>query len=95
MRWSMAVALSRFGTFGPLHGIHSSSTDAFPNTATLTFYKQKYASPYLTFAPVEAAPSTEPASPLHAPMVSRSTSGLEAPAGTDARPNPTPTGCTC
>ncbi len=53
MRWSMAVALSRFGTFGPLKGIHSSSTDIYPNTATLTFYKQQYSSPYLTFTPVE------------------------------------------
>jgi hypothetical protein len=53
MRWSMAVALSRFGTFGPLTGIHSSSTDVDPNTATLTFYKQQYTSPYLTFTPVE------------------------------------------
>jgi hypothetical protein len=53
MRWPMAVALSRFGTFGPLTGIHSSSTDAYPNTPTLTFYKQKYTSPYLTFTPVE------------------------------------------
>jgi hypothetical protein len=53
MRWSMAVALSRFGTFGPLKGIHSSSHDIYPNTATLTFYKQKYTSPYLTFTPVE------------------------------------------
>jgi Domain of unknown function (DUF929) len=53
MRWSMAVALSRFGTFGTLKGIHSSSTDTDPNTATLTFYKQKYTSPYLTFTPVE------------------------------------------
>ena len=32
MRWSMAVALSRFGTFTPLHGIHSSSTDVDPST---------------------------------------------------------------
>lgn len=54
MRWPMAVALSRFGTFGPLTGIHSSSTDVFPNTPTLTFYKQQYSSPYLTFTPVEA-----------------------------------------
>jgi thiol-disulfide isomerase/thioredoxin len=53
MRWSMAVALSRFGTFGPLKGIHSSATDQFPNTPTLTFYKQQYSSPYLTFTPVE------------------------------------------
>jgi len=54
MRWSMAVALSRFGTFTtPLHGIHSSSSDVNPNTPTLTFYKSSYTSPYLTFTPVE------------------------------------------
>jgi hypothetical protein len=52
-RWSMAVALSRFGTLSPLHGIHSSSTDTDPNTATLTFYKTTYNSNYLTFTPVE------------------------------------------
>jgi Domain of unknown function (DUF929) len=53
MRWSMAVALSRFGTLTPLHGIHSSSTDVNPNTATLTFYKTGYHSKYLSFTPVE------------------------------------------
>ena len=54
MRWSMAEALSRFGTLStPLKGIHSSSTDTDPNTATLTFYKSSYSSPYLTFTPVE------------------------------------------
>jgi len=52
-RWSMAVALSRFGTLSPLHGIHSSSTDTDPNTATLTFYKTTYNSNYLNFTPVE------------------------------------------
>lgn len=54
MRWPMAVALSRFGTFTtPLRGIHSSPTDAYPSTATLTFYQTGYRSPYLTFTPVE------------------------------------------
>lgn len=53
MRWPMVVALSRFGTFGPLKGVHSSSTDVYPNTATLTFYRQKYTSQYLSFVPVE------------------------------------------
>jgi hypothetical protein len=53
MRWSMAVALSRFGTLTPLHGIHSSPTDTDPNTATLTFYKTGYTSKYLNFVPVE------------------------------------------
>jgi thiol-disulfide isomerase/thioredoxin len=52
-RWSMAIALSRFGTLSPLHGIHSSSTDTDPNTPTLTFYKSTYTSPYLVFTPVE------------------------------------------
>jgi Domain of unknown function (DUF929) len=53
-RWSMAVALSRFGTLtSPLYGIHSSSTDTDPNTATLTFYKSGYNSKYLAFTPVE------------------------------------------
>ena len=52
-RWSMAVALSRFGTFGPLRGIYSSANDVYPNTPTLTFYRQQYSSPYLTFTPVE------------------------------------------
>ena len=52
-RWTMAIALSRFGTLSPLHGIHSSSTDTDPNTATLTFYKTGYHSNYLDFTPVE------------------------------------------
>ena len=53
MRWPMAVALSRFGTLTPLHGIHSSSSDVYANTATLTFYKSGYHSNYLAFTPEE------------------------------------------
>jgi Domain of unknown function (DUF929) len=54
MRWSMAIALSRFGSFTtPLRGFHSSSTDTDPNTPTLTFYKAGYTSKFLTFIPVE------------------------------------------
>ena len=52
-RWAMAVALKRFGTFTPLKGIHSSATDVYPNTATLTFFNSKYSSKYLVFTPVE------------------------------------------
>jgi thiol-disulfide isomerase/thioredoxin len=53
-RWSIAVALSRFGTFTTqLRGFHSSSTDTDPNTPTLTFLNAKYSSKYLTFTPVE------------------------------------------
>lgn len=54
LRWSMAVALSRFGSFTtPLRGIHSSPADVYPNTATLTFYRAGYTSKYLTFTAVE------------------------------------------
>jgi len=53
-RWAIAVALSRFGTFTTqLRGIHSSSTDVYPHTPTITYYKVGYTSPYLTFTPVE------------------------------------------
>jgi len=53
-RWAIAVALSRFGTFTTqLRGIHSSSTDVYPHTPTITYYQAKYSSPYLVFTPVE------------------------------------------
>lgn len=52
-RWAMAMALSRFGTFSNVGLIHSSSTDVYPSTPTLTFYKSSYTSKYLTFTPVE------------------------------------------
>ena len=71
MRWSMAIALSRFGTLSPLHGIHSAATvphggaEAYPHTATLTFYKSSYHSPYLSFAGVENEKIDH--SPLQAP----------------------------
>jgi hypothetical protein len=65
LRWSMAVALSRFGTFTtPLRGIHSSPTDVYPNTATVTFYQAGYTSRYLAFSPVEN--ETVDRSPLQA-----------------------------
>jgi thiol-disulfide isomerase/thioredoxin len=52
-RWAMVVALSRFGTFSNLHYTHSSSTDVYPSTPTLTFYKSSYSSKYIDFQPVE------------------------------------------
>jgi Domain of unknown function (DUF929) len=70
MRWSMAVALSRFGTLStPWHGIHSSSSDVFPRTATLTFYKSGYTSKYLTFTPVENLTVTK--APLQNPTAAQ------------------------
>jgi hypothetical protein len=52
-RWAMVVALSRFGTFSNLKLIHSSSTDVYKNTPTLSFYHSSYTSQYLDFQPVE------------------------------------------
>jgi hypothetical protein len=52
-RWSMIVALSRFGTFSGLQPMRSSSTDVYPNTATWTFAHSKYTSKYVSFSPVE------------------------------------------
>ncbi len=52
-RWAMVVALSRFGSFSNLSYIHSSSSDVYPDTPTLSFYKSSYTSRYLAFSPVE------------------------------------------
>jgi thiol-disulfide isomerase/thioredoxin len=58
-RWSMIVALNRFGTFSGLSTVHSASvngaggTEPYPNTPTWTFHGATYTSKYLTFTPVE------------------------------------------
>jgi thiol-disulfide isomerase/thioredoxin len=52
-RWAMVASLSQFGTFSNLHFIHSTSTDVYAATPTLTFYKSSYTSKYVTFHPVE------------------------------------------
>jgi hypothetical protein len=54
-RWSLAVALSRFGTFANLSGTHSSDSDEFPDTQTLSFYGSSYSSSYVDFQAVEEA----------------------------------------
>ena len=54
-RWALAVALSRFGTFSNLSGTHSSASDIYPNTQTLSFYGSTYSSPYVDFQAVEEA----------------------------------------
>jgi hypothetical protein len=54
-RWALAVALSRFGAFSGLQLIRSSSTDVYPNTATLSFYRSSYSSKRLVFVSTEVA----------------------------------------
>ena len=52
-RWAMINAFSRFGTFKGLTTIHSSSTDAYPNTPTYSFYGSSYTSNYISLTTVE------------------------------------------
>lgn len=52
-RWSMIVALSRFGTFSSLHLTTSSSSDVYADTPTFTFYGSSYTSKYIDFQSVE------------------------------------------
>lgn len=53
-RWALTVALSRFGSFSGLRFIHSSNSDVYPSTPTLSFYKSTYSSKYLDFVTTEA-----------------------------------------
>jgi hypothetical protein len=62
-RWALATALSRFGTLSGVGLIHSSPTDVYPSTPTMSFAHARYTSTYLSFTPVEwfgeaADPST-------------------------------------
>jgi hypothetical protein len=69
-RWGLAVALSRFGTFTGLRTTHSSSTDLYPDTNTLSFHGAKFTSPYITFESVELEtnqPSGSGYKPLETP----------------------------
>jgi hypothetical protein len=66
-RWAMVVALSRFGTFTGLGQTHSSSTDSYPDTQTLSFHGASYTSQYLAFQGVETE-SNQPQGNGYAPL---------------------------
>ena len=52
-RWSLAVALSHFGTWSHLGSTMSSATDVYPGTATLSFRAAVYRSTELTLRTTE------------------------------------------
>lgn len=52
-RWSLVIALSKFGTFTNLEYMLSSATDLNANTPTFTFVNSTYTSSYVSFVPVE------------------------------------------
>ena len=54
-RWSLMVALSRFGSFNKVTLMESSSTDVYKNTNTFSFHGSGYTSQYLDFQMVETA----------------------------------------
>lgn len=64
-RWSIIIALSRFGTFSGLTTTTSSSTDVFPNTVTFTFRGATYTSQYIDFRSVETTDRNQ--NPLQSP----------------------------
>jgi Domain of unknown function (DUF929) len=52
-RWSIVMALARFGTFSNLQEMMSSSTDIDPNTNTFTFHGSTFSSSTVDFQAVE------------------------------------------
>ena len=54
-RWSLVVALSRFGTFRDVGLTTSSSTDVYPDTPTFSFRGSSYSSDLIEFSSVETA----------------------------------------
>ena len=63
-RWAVAAALGRFGVLSGTKFIHSSPTDVYPSTPTMSFYKSSYASKYVAFVPVEwYSEKPDPATP--------------------------------
>ena len=59
-RWPLILALSRFGTFHQLGLMQSSSTTAFADLSTFTFWNVSYASRYVILESVERYSSLNP-----------------------------------
>ncbi|MET1007707.1 MAG: DUF929 family protein [Propionibacteriaceae bacterium] len=66
-RWSMVVALSRFGTFTGLGQTASSASDVFPSTQTLSFHGSSFSSSTVSFTGVEIQ-SNEVVNGQYAPL---------------------------
>jgi hypothetical protein len=65
VRWSMIMALSRFGTFTNLKEMSSSSADTDPSTSTFTFVDSGFTSQWVDFMPTEAEDQNQ--NPLQTP----------------------------
>jgi hypothetical protein len=63
-RWPLVLAMAHFGQFTHLATMRSSSTDVYPNTATWTFYHDRYKSSLIDAVTIEAYSRKGPQSPL-------------------------------
>jgi thiol-disulfide isomerase/thioredoxin len=64
-RWSLTIALMRFGSFTGLQYMTSDPSDVFAGTPTFTFLNATYTSSYITFVPTELTNNTgSPLQPL-------------------------------
>jgi len=74
-RWALAVALSRFGTWGRLGITTSSATDIYPSIATLSFRTARYRSAQLTLRTTELTDNSgrplQAQTPLDAVLIDR------------------------
>jgi Domain of unknown function (DUF929) len=77
-RWPVVVALSRFGTFGALGLMQSSSSVAFSDTATFTFWQSHYSSVWIDLQTDERYSALNPSGagfmPLQRPTARQSAS---------------------
>jgi Domain of unknown function (DUF929) len=77
-RWPLIVALSRFGTFSQLGLMQSSSSVAFSDTPTFSFWHAKYSSVWLDLQTVERYSALDPTgggfTPLQTPTARQSAS---------------------
>jgi hypothetical protein len=77
-RWPVIVALSRFGTFSQLGLIQSSSSVAFSDTPTFSFWHVKYSSVWIDLQTVERYSALDPTgggfTPLQTPTARQSAS---------------------
>ena len=78
-RWSVAVALSHFGTWSHLGSTTSSATDVYPNTATLSFRTAVYRSTRLTLRTTELADNAGRSLQAQTPLDTRLIGAFDVP----------------
>ena len=69
-RWSMIIALAKFGTFTGLQYMQSSATDTPASISTFTFYNATFTSQYVSFVSVEEYDRAR--APLQTPTAAQS-----------------------